>query len=205
MSRWQFGVHPSVSHGKAMIRNLEKNTGRALGDWVALLNGRGPSGASDPLTWLKEEHDLGKITAQIVVDHASQRLEGYDDASYLASAQAHVDAMFAGPKSALLPLYERLMDLAYALGPDLRACPCKTMVPLYRHHAIAEIKPTTRTRIDFGLALRPYAGKLPPRLLETAGLRDTNRITHRLSVSTLADIDDELAHWLKVAYNDDAP
>ncbi len=204
MSKWQFGVHPSVAHGKAMIGNLEKNTGRRLSDWVELLRDQGPKEASDQMIWLKQLYDMGKNTAQIVVDHASQRREDYDDASYLLHAQGYVETMFAGPKSALLPLYERLMDVGYGLGSDVRACPCKTIIPLYRLHVIAEIKPTTRTRIDFGLALRRYAGSLPARLLETAGLRDTNRITHRIAISTLADIDDELTHWLTVAYNDDA-
>jgi hypothetical protein len=38
-------------------------------------------------------------------------------------------------------------------GQGVKACPCKTIVPLYRRHVIAQIKPATRTRIDFGLAL----------------------------------------------------
>lgn len=204
MNRWQFGIHPAVAHGKAMIRNLEKNTGRGLPDWVRLLATCGHSDEREQLVWLKQTHGLGKVTAQVVVDHAAQRLDAYDETSYMASAEGHVAQLFAGPKAALRPLYEQLMDLAYALGPDVRACPCKTMVPLYRHHVFAEIKPTTRTRIDLGLALRPYAGALPPRLLETPGLRDTNRITHRFAVSAASDIDDELTHWLTVAYNDDA-
>ncbi len=204
MRRWQFGIHPAVAHGQAMIRNLEKNTGRGLADWLDLLRTNGPRDEREQLTWLKQAHQLGKITAQVVIDHAAARLESYDADSYLATAETYVAQLFAGPKAGLLPLYEQLMDLAYGLGPDVRACPCKTMVPLYRNHAIAEIKPTTRTRIDFGLALRPYAGSLPPRLLETPGLRDTNRITHRIAISSASDIDDELRHWLTVAYDDDA-
>ena len=47
------------------------------------------------------------------------------------------------------------------MAEDVKACPCKTMVPLYREHVFAQIKPTTNSRIDLGFALAQYKGKLP--------------------------------------------
>jgi hypothetical protein len=76
------------------------------------------------------------------------------------------------------------------------------MVPIRRRYAIAQIKPATNTRIDFGLALKdtPATAKL----IDTGGRAKGDRITHRLEVSSSADIDDELRRWLQQAYDLDA-
>jgi hypothetical protein len=66
----------------------------------------------------------------------------------------------------------------------------------------AQIKPTTQTRIDFGFALKdmPATG----RLIDTGGFAKKDRITHRIAITSVKDIDDEVKHWLKVAYELDA-
>jgi hypothetical protein len=120
--------------------------------------------------------------------------------AYLAEAPVYVDAMYAGPKEALRPLHDALEALALTLGPDIRLCPGQTIVPVYRRHVIAQIKPATRTRIDFGLALGGAKGKGKGRLVETGGFQKKDRITHKIVVSSLADIDEVLKGWLLKAY-----
>ena len=110
--------------------------------------------------------------------------------------------MYDGPKASLRPLYDRLLTLGLSIGDDVKACPCKTIVPLYRRHVFAQIKPTTRTRIDLGLALG--AMKTPSRLVATGGLAKGDRITHRIEITAPKDIDAEVARWLKKAYALDA-
>ncbi len=75
-------------------------------------------------------------------------------------------------------------------------------MPLYRHHVFAEIKPTTLTRIDLGLALRDT--KTPKRLVDTGGFQKKDRITHRIPITSTNDIDAEVKRWLKAAYAMDA-
>ena len=75
------------------------------------------------------------------------------------------------------------------------------MVPLYRNHVFAQIKPTTNSRIDFGLCFTTYQGKLPKRLIDTGGLAKKDRITHRIEVASADQIDADLAKWLKLAYS----
>lgn len=75
-------------------------------------------------------------------------------------------------------------------------------MPLYRNHVFAQIKPTTRTRIDFGLALGSTKGS--GRLIETGGYAKKDRITHRIEITALADIDATVKKWLKAAYDRDA-
>ncbi len=110
--------------------------------------------------------------------------------------------MFAGSKAGLRPIYDVLLKLGKSLGKDVKVCPGKIIVPFYRKHVFAQIKPSTRTRIDFGFALKDT--KATGRLLDTGGFAKGDRITHRIEIATLADIDDEVKHWLQVAYDLDA-
>ena len=122
--------------------------------------------------------------------------------AYLAAAERYVEGMFAGPKVSLRPIYDALLKAGLSIGKDTKACPCKTVVPIYRRHVIAQIKPSTRTRIDFGLALGNT--KAPKRLIDTGGFMKKDRITHRIEITSIDDIDDELKRWLKKAYEMDA-
>ena len=83
------------------------------------------------------------------------------------NAEEFVENMYSGGKESLRPIYNELLALGRSLGTDVKVCPCKTMVPLYRKHVFAQIKPTTRTRIDLGLALKDT--KVPKRLIDTGG------------------------------------
>ena len=65
-----------------------------------------------------------------------------------------------------------------------------------------QIKPTTRTRIDLGFALG--ARKAEGRLVDTGGYAKKDRITHRIPVSSLGEIDSEVKRWLRLAYDEDA-
>jgi len=80
------------------------------------------------------------------------------------------------------------------------ACPCKTMVPLYRQHVFAQIKATTNSRVDLGLALTHFKGKLPKRIVDTGGLAKKDRITHRIELQSPEQIDGDVAKWLETAY-----
>ncbi len=116
--------------------------------------------------------------------------------------EAFVKVMFAGKKAGLRPIYEQLMKLGMKLGKDVKATPCKTFVPLRRRYVFAQIKPTTNTRIDLGLALGKT--KTSKRLLDTGGLAKGDRITHRIPITSLEEIDSEVKRWLKTAYHLDA-
>jgi hypothetical protein len=65
----------------------------------------------------------------------------------------------------------------------------------------AQIKPTTNSRIDLGFALTHYKGKLAKRLIDTGGLAKKDRITHRIEITAVEQIDSEVKQWLKRAYD----
>jgi len=129
--------------------------------------------------------------------------KGWEDTpeAYLKAAVRYVEEQYAGPKEKLRPIYDELLKLGKSLGEDVKACPCRTIVPLYREHVFAQIKPTTNSRIDLGLALTHFKGKLPKRIIDTGGLGKRDRITHRIEISTTNQIDDEVKKWLKIAYD----
>src|SRR6267154_381735 len=121
--------------------------------------------------------------------------------AYLKAAVRYVEEQCAGPKEKLRPIFDELLTLGKSLGDDVKACPCKTIVPFYREHVFAQVKPTTNSRIDLGFALTHYKGKLPKRLIDTGGLAKKDRITRRIEITAVEQIDGEVKKWLKTAYD----
>ena len=198
-----YSVHPGVFMTQKWITELKQKTGRSLDEWVSLINKSGPKGEKERRNWLREKHGLGTNVAMGLAERAEGKGKEMGDPDlYLAKAEVDVEKMFSGGKAKLRPLYDALLKLGLKTGKEAKACPCSTIVPLYRKHVFAQIKPTTQTRIDMGFAL----GDLKPtgRLIDTGGFAKKDRITHRIPITSKDDIDDEVKHWLKVAYDRDA-
>ncbi len=195
-----YDPHPGVAMVRDWLDKLKDKTGRDIDEWTSLVQKKGPAGTKERREWLKKEHGLGTNSAIWIVDHADGGTEiaDGDPKRNIGKAHEYVEAMFTGPKSGLGPLYDTLYALARSIGEDIRLCPGKTIVPVYRNHVIAQIKPTTRTRIDFGLALKDTPAK--GRLIDTGGLAKKDRITHRIEITKLEDIDGYVETWLRKAY-----
>jgi len=194
-----YSVHPGVAMVQATIVRLKEKTGRTLDEWLNLVKKSGPPTEKERREWLKEHYDLGTNYSWWIAEQSvGKGTEDTDPDEYLKAAHRYVEEMYSGGKAGLRPIYDRLLALGLGMGKDVKACPCKTIVPLYRNHVFAQIKPSTRTRIDFGLALGPTRGK--GRLDETGGFAKKDRITHRIAISSLEQIDDEVKRWLKTAY-----
>jgi Domain of unknown function (DUF5655)/Domain of unknown function (DUF4287) len=200
-----YRVHPGVAMVQKWISELKPKTGRSLEEWLALIQKEAPKTSRERFAWLKTKHKLGTNSAWWLAERSEGR--GTEDDSperYLAAAEVYLAQQYAGKKEALRPIYEELLRQAEQLGPDVKACPCKTMVPLYRNHVFAQLKATNNTRFDLGLALTPYRGHLPKRLVDTGGMAKKDRITHRIELKSLEEIDAEVGRWLKIAYDLDA-
>ena len=197
-----YSVHPGVEMVRKAIQDLPAKTGRSLDEWVKLIKKSGPKTEKERRDWLKSEHGLGTNYARWLAERSEGKGEDGDPVAYLRAAEGYVEKMFAGPKESLRPIYDSLLKLGLSVGKDAKACPCQTIVPLYRNHVFAQIKPTTQTRIDMGLALKDM--KATGRLIDTGGFAKKDRITHRIPISSVKDLDNEVKHWLKVAYDLDA-
>jgi hypothetical protein len=200
-----YGVHPSVAMVQKSMAELKEKTGRALEEWIALVKNHGPEDEKARSEWLVTNHKVGPRDAVWIAERAEGKGGDLDTPEvYLKNAVRYVEEQYAGAKEKLRPIYEELLNLGRSIGSDVKACPCRTIVPLYREHVFAQIKPTTNSRIDFGFALTHYKGKLPKRLIDTGGLAKKDRITHRIEITAAEQIDGEVKKWLKTAYELDS-
>lgn len=199
-----YSVHPSIAYVQNIIARFKTKTGRTIDEWIALVKKEGPKTEAQRRVWLKDTHKLGTNYAWWIAERAEGKgEEDGDPDSYLRKAPEYVAEMYAGKRVALKPIYDQLLKLGLDIGKQAKACPCKTIVPLYRDHVFAEIKPATNSRIDLGLALGAVKGKIPARIEAVKGAKG-NRITHRIRIESADQVDAFVTHWLKTAYDADS-
>jgi hypothetical protein len=187
-----YSMHPSFAMEESSLANLKERTGKTLDQWIKTLKKDGPASEKDRRDWLMKEHKFTTNYAWWVAERAEGRGAAAD-----YDPDAYVQEMFA-KKPDIKPIYDALLKLGLSLGKDVKACPCQTIVPLYRTHVFAQLKPSTKTRIDLGLALKDR--KCPARIIDTGGFAKKDRITHRIEITSLNDIDDFVRKWLKTTY-----
>jgi predicted transport protein len=200
-----YDLHPSVAYVQTVLANLQSKTGRSAEEWVKLVRGQGLADPKAIQAWLKAQ-GLGGTQAGLVTQRARAATgHAFDDTAegYLAAAPRYVEGQYSGKKAALRPLFEQIVTLARGLGSDVKVCPCETIVPFYRHHVFAEVKPLA-SRLDLGLALGDPATVKDPsgRLKDTGGFAKKDRLTHKLEITSAADLAFALP-WLRRAYDRD--
>lgn len=196
-----YDVHPSLAMYQSSLAALKEKTGRTLAEWIKFVNKEGPATEKERRAWLKEKHGMGMNYAWWIAEQSLGKGDDGTPETYLKHAEEYVEKMYSGAKETLRPIFEAVLVLGRSMGADVKVCPCQTIVPLYRKHVFAQIKPTTRTRIDLGLALKDT--KAPKRLIDTGGFAKKDRITHRIEITSVKDIDAEVKTWLKTAYDMD--
>jgi hypothetical protein len=199
----QYDVHPGVAMMRKWADELPGKTGRSLDQWAAFINRSGIEGRQERIAFLKDKHGLGSNSAWYIVDYAADKHSWDGDPDvYLAQAEKYVEEQYAGPKAALRPIFERVLAEARALGKDVKVCPCKTIVPIYRNRVFAELKPATRTRLELSFALAgvPFGGLLK----KNPRANEKDRLKHQVHLATPADVTPEVLDWLRTAYDQDA-
>lgn len=100
-------------------------------------------------------------------------------------------------KETLYPICKALTKQLLTFGDDVLIVPKKTSVSIIRKRQFALIKPATKTRIDLGLKLN---GKANTDRLGNSGPFGS-MCTHRVRISSIEDVDQELTNWLLEAYH----
>lgn len=174
-----------------MIENLENNTGKKLIYWIDLVKKSGIDKHGAVVKMLKEDHKIGHGYANMIVHMAKESAAFHQDDDDLISSQ------YQG-KAALKAIFDKLVPAIQAMGEDVDVVPKKNSVSIRRKRQFALIQPSTKTRIDLGLKFnnRPHDGRL-----ETSGPFGT-MCTHRIQITSLDQIDDELMHYIKDAYHE---
>jgi len=173
----------------SMIENLQAKTGKNLAQWLDLAQSSKLAKHGELVKWLKGEHGIGHGYANLIAHKALAPAEA-------PAGDALVDAQYAGAKAALRPVYDALIALVRKLGPDVEIAPKKTYVSLRRSKQFALIQASTATRIDVGIQLK---GVAPEGALEASGSFNA-MVSHRVRISSLGEVNNQLRGWLKQAY-----
>ena len=171
---------------QTMIDNMPEKTGKSLDDWKLILNTKNFSKHSEAVNYLKKEHNVTHGFANTIVALTKQENNTPTDL---------VEQQYNG-KEALLPIYKSLISKLKEFGNDITITPKKTSVSIIRKTQFALIKPATKTRIDLGIKLKD---KPTTDRLENSGPFGT-MCTHRVKLTDITQIDDQLIEWLKEAY-----
>lgn len=169
---------------------LRKNSGRGLEQWVVDAKNSGIGKHKALVDWLKTEKGLthGYANSVALKTFAS-------DASSIGDDDL-MAAMFAGPKSALRPLHDRLVEIVTGFGGDVELAPKKGYVSVRRSKQFAILQPSTKDRFDVGINLK---GVEPGTRLEASGSFNA-MVSHRVRTASPDDVDAELIGWLRMAY-----
>ena len=172
----------------SQIANLERMTGRTLDAWIAVVRDSGIEKHAAAVAMLKAEHGLGHGYANLVVLRARE-----DATGGARSADANVDAQYAGRNARLRPLYEAVVTVVRGFGSDVELAPKKAYVSLRRSRQFAQVGPAAGT-LEVGVNLPDHAPS--ERLRPTSGMA-----SHRVRLSGLEEVDQELVGWLRAAYD----
>ena len=183
---------------RAVIANLPATTGRDFDAWIALIReqaivGQGMRKNGEVVNWLKREYGLGHSTAFILA------AEALKPADYTPpTTEEIIAAQYAGVKAALRPIFERVLAIAQSLGGDVRIEPRQTYVAFARAKQFALIQPSTKTRVDLGLVLPDVE---PSGRLAASTNFGSGSINRRVALAVAAEVDAEIAGWLRQAYD----
>lgn len=174
----------------AWMASLAAKTGKPIDEWIRIAKASGVEKHSDLVAWLKSEHGLTHGYANTI----ALKARGSDAGSM--SADDLEAQMFAGPKAAIRPVYDKVMALVGKLGSDVELAPKKGYVSLRRKKQFALVQPSTKDRLDLGLQLK---GDAPAGRLEAAGSWNA-MVSHRVRIGSETEVDGEVEAWLKDAY-----
>jgi hypothetical protein len=179
---------------QAQIRNIEATYGKPMSEWIAIISASGLTKHTDVVTMLKNDYGMTHGAAHRVSLVAREKAA---EATAAGQGSDPVSALYTGKKASLRPLHDALMTTIQAFGEDIETAPKKGYVSLRRRKQFAMIQPSAAGRIDLGLILRD----VPPdaRLESAKGFNPL--FTHRVRLSSTAEIDPELIDWLQRAYD----
>lgn len=171
-----------------MAENLEKKTGKSLAEWVAIARGTGLTKHGEIMKVLKGEHGLTHGYANMI---SSTARKSDDEAK-----PDLVENQYSGAKAELKPIYNSILGVVQTFGNDVELAPKKAYVSFRRAKQFAIVQPSTKTRVDVGINLK---GDDPTDRLEASGSFNS-MVSHRVRLTAVDQVNDELIGWLREAY-----
>ena len=172
---------------QTMIDNMPEKTGKSLSEWKTILKEKSFAKHSEGVKYLKAEHNVTHGFANTIITLSKEEDNSSEDL---------VENQYKG-KENLIPIYKELISFLKSLGEDVTITPKKGSVSIIRKRQFILIKPATKTRIDLGFKIKD---KPTTKRLENSGPFGT-MCTHRVKISELIEINEELKKWIKEAYD----
>ena len=172
---------------QTMIDNMPEKTGKSLEEWKSILADKSIEKHAEGVKYLKAEHGVTHGFANTIVTLSKENNETSEDL---------VKIQYQG-KEELKKVYDALLEVVKNFGNDVIITPKKGSVSIIRQRQFALIKPATKTRIDLGFKL---VGKEITQRLENSGPFGT-MCTHRVQLTSVEQVDNELIGWLREAYD----
>jgi len=172
---------------QTMINNMPEKTGKSLEEWKVILKAKSFFKHSEGVKFLKIEHEVTHGFANTIVTLSKEEN---------TTSEELVDSQYKG-KEVLFPIYEKLIIEIKGFGNDIEIVPKKASVSLITKKQFALIQPSTKTRVDLGLKIK---GKEPIGRLENSGPFGA-MCTHRIQLTDVSEIDEEVIAYLKEAYD----
>lgn len=179
---------------ETQLKNIEARTGRARAELFAFVAAAPGLKHGEAVARCKAELGLGHGDANALV-HVARGSHGDAIAAQKAAEGADpADAWYAGKKAALRPIHDAVLAAVAAIGPVEHA-PKKTYVSLRRKKQLATVGPATATQVEVGFNLKGVDGEGRLQALPPGGM-----CTHRVRLSSPAEVDAELVGWLRAAW-----
>ncbi|MDD3948079.1 MAG: DUF5655 domain-containing protein [Anaerolineaceae bacterium] len=176
----------------SMTDNLKTHTGKTLEEWVELVlaSDLDPLDQKSVRNWLKKEHGVLQNSQWTIAD-AAARAAGW----VRPSVEGYIDSQYQGQKAALRPIFDALREIIEGLGEDISVEGRNGYTPFVRKRQFAAVRAATKTRIDLGLRFKeePQSELLSKKSLP-------GQSTHKIGLSSLEDITDELRDLIRLAY-----
>jgi len=176
---------------QTMLDNLLKNTGKTLEQWIEIVKKENFEKHGQILKFLKEQHSFTHGFANMV----AMKSRG-SDAGSVENKEELIERQYEG-KEHFRPIYENLITEIHKFGEDIEIAPKNAYVSLRRKKQFAILQPATKTRFEIGINLK---GQEPKGKLE--GVNTSNAMcSHKINVTDINDIDNEVTEWIKTAYD----
>lgn len=178
---------------QTMLDNLKEKTGKLLNEWHLLLKDLAPAKHGEAMKILKGEHGVSHGYANLI----SQTFFKPELLSASSNDNNPDEALLNG-KEAIAEIFIGAKRLFEKVKGDVEFAYKKTYISLRTpKKQFALLQPSTKTRVDVGLNLK---GVEPSGMAEAAGSWNS-MVTHRIKLSEIEQVNDELQEWVQKAYD----
>ncbi len=175
---------------EGIASQLLKQTGQDVAAWNARVLEQDLPDENALRAWLGTQGVTGYPQMLLVMERF-----GYPD-FFLASSDELIDAQYRD-RPGLRPILDAVLALAGTFG-EVTIQTRKTYVALVTpRRTFAAVQPTTKSRVDLGLRLD---GQSAEGRLQRARSMGSGSVNVRMALTSLEEVDDEVASWLRRAY-----